>query len=876
MRAVAQKKPSENHKRQRNITNRHSVKLPAFSSSFLSNNNIIIQLKPICPCDGGCPRCAPVIQPKITIGQPNDKYEQEADRVAEQVMKMPESVCSKCMEEKEETLQTKSLANTITPLVQCDPLEEEEDLQLQTIQRREVEKGKKEELQMKSNEGDSNFQNADFTAQLTFSARSGSSLNNPTRSFMESCFGADFSNVRVHTGGEAERMNRCIHARAFTHGRDVYFNQGQYQPEAKEGMKLLAHELTHVIQQGAAEMQQNVGSPIRERTNPKNSSQGVQRPLTAQLQKRHPMHELIQCAEFGTYISTLGDQQFLNAAERYYRSWRHPNIKRVSNMDQILVDLSRSRGNIDTFRIVSHATAGNMDLGTTANFSPASFSSSSAIMDSPHAFRFSLAQSRLVDDATFNTIFGLLRGDRRTLPFLNAIGAGSTAPRSESVLGILLRAIVETVYVNTVTLTDGSRPNFHNSAVLQDFNSRRLSTYSNVIVSNAPRAQRSNVRTAITQLRTLLPTVLQDNNYRFTPLTQQEADNLGNPLLDPRSTSSRLSADIATSITEGADGPYMRHLQSARSKISANTHIEIRGCNVGRDTTYLDNVRRYFRNGQQVPSISAPDLFQFFFLLNYETFTQHPQQEQRISDLWSDDSFRRRFESYYRLRQGDYILVVETDRLDRIKRRYNISLDIQTLYQLNPQLSSGTNVQRGQPIWLKVRRIPAGNNRNLDDVCRQHLGNPNLWPRIWSYNPQIRNASALLPIDQIYLAPQALVNQVGIASPARTLQDFRAYLRGGSAYVGLEMRTNPEGRDEDFPVAYMEHRRRVYAISSWLHNQGFDPRNRTSQQLQRIYRQFAAQMRNTYIQFLSLSYPRFPDPILPDDPRYNGHIIRRP
>ncbi|MEW6417504.1 MAG: hypothetical protein AB1480_05205 [Nitrospirota bacterium] len=50
----------------------------------------IIQLKPICPCDGGCPRCAGVIQPKLTIGQPNDIYEQEADRIADQVMQMPD------------------------------------------------------------------------------------------------------------------------------------------------------------------------------------------------------------------------------------------------------------------------------------------------------------------------------------------------------------------------------------------------------------------------------------------------------------------------------------------------------------------------------------------------------------------------------------------------------------------------------------------------------------------------------------------------------------------------------------------------------------------------------------------------------------------
>ena len=91
MKAVAQKKPTENHKRQRNIVSHHSANQPVFSSSF-SNNNILIQRKPICPCGGGCPRChkSLLIQTKLKIGPPNDKYEQEADRVAEQVLRMPE------------------------------------------------------------------------------------------------------------------------------------------------------------------------------------------------------------------------------------------------------------------------------------------------------------------------------------------------------------------------------------------------------------------------------------------------------------------------------------------------------------------------------------------------------------------------------------------------------------------------------------------------------------------------------------------------------------------------------------------------------------------------------------------------------------------
>jgi len=71
----------------------------------------------------------------------------------------------------------------------------------------------------------------------------------PVRGRMESAFGADFSGVRLHTDPSAAEMSRTLDARAFTHGRDVYFASGQYDPFSREGGLLLAHELTHVVQQ---------------------------------------------------------------------------------------------------------------------------------------------------------------------------------------------------------------------------------------------------------------------------------------------------------------------------------------------------------------------------------------------------------------------------------------------------------------------------------------------------------------------------------------------------------------------------------------------------------------------------------------------------
>lgn len=79
---------------------------------------------------------------------------------------------------------------------------------------------------------------------------SGNGMDHATRSRMEGSFGTDFSDVRIHTDARADDLSRSLSARAFTTGRDVFFRQGEYSPGTSSGRELLAHELTHVVQQG--------------------------------------------------------------------------------------------------------------------------------------------------------------------------------------------------------------------------------------------------------------------------------------------------------------------------------------------------------------------------------------------------------------------------------------------------------------------------------------------------------------------------------------------------------------------------------------------------------------------------------------------------
>ena len=83
----------------------------------------------------------------------------------------------------------------------------------------------------------------------------GQSLDRSTQATMGKAFSADFSSVRVHTNSQADSLNQSLNARAFTTGQDIYFRQGAYSPGSSSGKELLAHELTHVVQQNGDKIQ---------------------------------------------------------------------------------------------------------------------------------------------------------------------------------------------------------------------------------------------------------------------------------------------------------------------------------------------------------------------------------------------------------------------------------------------------------------------------------------------------------------------------------------------------------------------------------------------------------------------------------------------
>ncbi|MEQ8539406.1 MAG: DUF4157 domain-containing protein [Coleofasciculus sp. D1-CHI-01] len=199
------------------------------------------------------------IQTKLTVGAPGDSYEQEADRVASQVMSMSAPADSSASVQRQldtnhphHLHQIWQRAQSIKPVVQrqVDP---------------RVQMG---QMIQRAHQIDGNQASGDLESRLNASKGGGSPLSENVRGFMEPRFGADFSGVRVHTGGEAVQMNQELGAQAFTHGSDVYFGQGK-EPGNNE---LTAHELTHVVQQ-KSDIRRN--SVIQRSPDPLSLSQSV-------------------------------------------------------------------------------------------------------------------------------------------------------------------------------------------------------------------------------------------------------------------------------------------------------------------------------------------------------------------------------------------------------------------------------------------------------------------------------------------------------------------------------------------------------------------------------------------------------------------------
>jgi hypothetical protein len=170
-------------------------------------------------------QAAPIVQAKLTVGAVDDPYEREADQMASQVTRSgvaPAARQQDAASERDEEDEIKEEEEMLQTKPQSGPGREGGDLDASVSKAIEGAKG------------------------------GGQPLPDALRTSMDSAFSADFGGVRVHSDSQSDALNQSLNARAFTTGSDIFFGGGEYNPASGAGKELIAHELTHTIQQGAA------------------------------------------------------------------------------------------------------------------------------------------------------------------------------------------------------------------------------------------------------------------------------------------------------------------------------------------------------------------------------------------------------------------------------------------------------------------------------------------------------------------------------------------------------------------------------------------------------------------------------------------------
>lgn len=251
------------------------------------------------------------IQAQLTVSHPDDEYEREADRVADRVMRMsvPEQPAAGPIRSRADVVQR--------ACPQCE---------------REARDDREEELVQAQAAGPgaaSTFSRTEaFASNL---AGRGEPLPEAVRTFMEPRFGADFGAVRVHTGAEADRSAEEISALAYTRGDHIVFRAGHYQPATRAGQRLLAHELTHVLQQNGGG-----GTPVRRAPRTIQRLGDVSKRPVA-LDARCPLppgspHPIAEVVEFGDRVTTLTTLDGVQI-DNFVRNWHATGTSQTVRVD---------------------------------------------------------------------------------------------------------------------------------------------------------------------------------------------------------------------------------------------------------------------------------------------------------------------------------------------------------------------------------------------------------------------------------------------------------------------------------------------------------------------------------------------------------------
>lgn len=538
-----------------------------------------------CACGGGCPRCQAKPADGVTVGPIDDPLEREADRVADQVM-----------------------AGGGLASASALPASGAAGLQ------RQAEEEEETELQARRDGGTAAGPGAGFAARLGSLRGGGQPMPRETRGFFESRFGRDFGGVRVHVGGAANRLNHEVGASAFTVGRDIAFRDGAYRPREAEGQHLLAHELAHVVQQGAAPAGAGAGRRLQRKPV---AVRGRAAPGRLQ---RHPV-----------YVSKHGAQKFLKTAATFFRTWGYAPVKTgIDSVEEVVEDLAKKKS-LGRITLVTHAHPSNLFMAMLSGGPPKVLESDWRV-DLREEAKFDLddmdilggseqkPKTPLKEDPEeiveferhwlpenlLNHMLIAARRDKDDRKRLEKIGDKDDVIVRQYLWWQMERAWLDRILdkKRRRAFRKKHKEHFGKTKVLAELQ-KKSEVYRDILVAQGKTKGGGPVESDFDPIPPIVKKAVK--TLKIDPVTDLSA---------VRKQLRESPSDAVARVWQ--DRKFLKNLTAVRQKITSKTWFEIQGCRAGKFPNYLKAMQDFFSHGRKTPKVTAPDWYQGFGAVKWD------------------------------------------------------------------------------------------------------------------------------------------------------------------------------------------------------------------------------------------------------------------
>jgi hypothetical protein len=433
----------------------------------------------------------------------------------------------------------------------------------------------------------------------------GMGLPTGPRAFLEAQFGVRFGDVRLHTGPSAIAAAQQLNAAAYTLGHDIAFGEGFYAPGTDRGLRLLSHELTHVVQSRNMPKKSAEADKLPEATEPLEQEARVASAALGQgkttvgerLTERAPLCHPI-------YISSHGDPGYLAMAAKFYTDWGYSPINQgVPSIEEVIKDLA-TQSSIGHITIVSHAESVPADhvMMEFINGGPDTILKSD--WEVTTIDKLTELERHLVDVSTLNTV--VQYAQTADPGVVDRIGSMQDPVVRQFIWWVLERVrATRAGYPAAAGLRIEQTATEHAELYRNELMSATLPPGSGSASATKAAPSQVDIKSAEDAV------VKQAERWPWDkpPLKQEDVPGHEQRLKESPSPDILRVMQAESSPDATKNPQFFENLEKVQKKTSSSSWIEIQGCRAGKDQNYLKAIQHFFGGTARV---TAPDWYQAF------------------------------------------------------------------------------------------------------------------------------------------------------------------------------------------------------------------------------------------------------------------------